>query len=68
MDHVLNVQAIKGKMKNVPPGARLHHFFLGVPGQLSESEINDLKNVIGREYKKVIRFINSSKPSTKKTA
>jgi hypothetical protein len=65
---MLNVQAVKGKLPFTTRGQRLHHFFLGVPEQLTEKEKTELRKVLDREHTRLIKFIENSKPLIKKTA
>ncbi len=61
MKHVVNVSAVKKRMRKKPIGQRLHHFFIGVPGQLSTEELNELESVLNKEHKKLIEFIDKAK-------
>ncbi len=60
MDHVINVTAVKKKLTKVPIGQRLHHFFIGVPKQLSKEELSDLKKTLNKEHKKMISYIDKA--------
>lgn len=64
-DHILNVQAIKNKMKVKPTGQRLHFAFIGVPYQLTKEEIAEIKQIIKEEEKKAIEFLNNLPPRSK---
>ena len=60
MEHVLNINAIKRKMKCKPTGQRLHHFFLGANTILTKEEIAELKKVIEQNHKKMQEYLDEA--------
>ena len=66
MEHVLNIQAIRKKMKQKPVGQRLHHFFNGATDLLTVDEIRELKKISAAENRKVTRFIDRAIADKKK--
>ncbi len=61
MDHAINVKAVIKKMKHKPVGQRLWFFFRGVPEQLNDKEIHDLKIVLTKEHEKIMKVIDNYK-------
>lgn len=61
MDHILNIQAIKRKMKKKPQGQRLHNFFLGANTLLTKEEITEIERIIEKENKRVAKYLESAK-------
>lgn len=65
MEHVINVKAIQKKMKHKPAGQRLWFFFRGVPDQLNEKELADMKSVLNKEHDKLIKVLDNYKTCKK---
>lgn len=57
-EHILNVSAVEGKMKDRPKGQRLYLFLNQGMDVLEASEIKEIMDVVKRESKKTIESLN----------
>lgn len=62
MHHILNIKAISLGLKTKPKLHRLYHAFMGVPEQLTEKELKELKTFLSAEHRKTISRLKKAKP------
>lgn len=67
MDHLLNIRAIEGKMKDKPKSQGLYHFFWGATARLNVEQMKELKKIVQSDSKKVVTFIDKAIADKKKS-
>lgn len=68
MDHIVNVNAIKRKMKLKPQGQRLHNFFIGATTFLTIEQVNEIEVIVKEENKRTLEFLKSAKRQIRESA
>ena len=66
MSEILNISAIKNKMKDQPPGQQLYSFFAGGLHKVTVSQIKEAKKIIDAEHKKTTKFLDNAINSANK--
>lgn len=66
MDHLLNLQAVKKKMKKKPATNQLYTFFYGRAESFNQEQIKDVKKIVTASYKELMEFLDEAIQENKK--
>ncbi len=58
---LLNIAAIKAKMKNPPAGQKIYQFFSGNTSVLRKSQVAEIERIVESGNKKTMRFLSTAK-------
>lgn len=65
MSEMLNISRIKTKMTDKPIGQKLYLFFYGDKKMLTRKQIKEVKNIVAKEHKKTMDFLESAMSESK---
>lgn len=66
MDTLIKITSIRKRMKkraDLPNHNRIYNFFMGVPGVLKQKEIKEIKEIVEKDFKAMIEFLESAEPA-----
>ncbi len=61
MDTILNLNAIKKKMRTKPKGQRLYAFFDASPLSLTARQVDDVEKIVDKGYKEAKQYLLAAK-------
>ncbi len=67
-NNVLNLNKIRGKMKDPPTKYKLYNFFCGMTDMLTEEQLTELREIVQKEHDKFTKALDKQISKIKKNA